>query len=119
MTDGRTPLPRWDLPLSIVLLVLLIVGALLFAGVILLSGMYSEACGSDGVVCNWTGFQTGLMVGSIGQGVVVLAALGGTAVLRVTHRQAFWAPLAGIVLALLVLLAGLGLIAWSIPGAVL
>ncbi len=119
MTDARPPLPRWDLPVSIVLLVLLALQALAFAGIVLLSGMYSEACGSNGVVCNWTGFQSGLLLGSIGQAVVVLAALVGATVLRATQHKALWAPLAGIVLALLVLLSGLGLIAWSIPGTVL
>ena len=105
----------WDVVLSIALLVVLIALALLlgFAGAFLV--MASDSCGS-GTVCDEAKLSGGVLVAMLGPAVVTLIAIGSVVERLIRARLAFWPPLVGIGVALLVWVGGAALVFTSAPG---
>ncbi|MEQ1736110.1 MAG: DUF6264 family protein [Rhodoglobus sp.] len=98
------PLParrRWDLALTIVLLVLHIGFVLVACIAGFLLAVASDSCGASSA-CNYDQIATGMMVGVGGPAVVGLLTVGVAIIFLVRRRLAFWIPIVGSVLALVV-----------------
>lgn len=106
------PRRRWDDALTVVLMMALVLWctALGLAGA--LGGMVSESC--DGR-CDDGLLQAGVLVASLGQVVVALAAIAAAVLATLWRRLAFWIPLAAAAVAFGVLLLGGRLVHLALP----
>ncbi|RIX30143.1 hypothetical protein [Amnibacterium setariae] len=106
----------WDLVLAIVLAVLLLAAAAVlgFAGAFLV--MASDSCGAS-VTCSTGRLTVGVLVAMIGPAVVAVATIVALVVRIVRARLAFWAPLVGLVVAVLVWAGGAALVFGSVPSS--
>lgn len=104
----------WDVVLAIVLLVLLVclaaVGA--YAGVFLV--MASDSCGSA-TVCSEERLSAGVLVAAVGPAVVTVVAIVSVVERLVRARLAFWPPLVGMAVAVLVWAGGAALVFTAVP----
>ena len=108
------PLParrRWDLVLTIVLLVLHTGFVLVASTAGFFLAFAGDSCGASSV-CNYDQIGTGMMVGVGGPVVVGLLTIGLAIIFLVRRRLAFWIPIAGSVLAIVVEAA-----AWAIASS--
>lgn len=99
MTDAAAPRSRktWDLVLTIVLLV----GALLFAvGFSYLAILLVFASDSCSASCDSGQLGFGVAFGFVSPYVALLLAIAGSIILLVKKRVAFWVPIAGTLLGL-------------------
>ena len=104
----------WDLVLTIVLLVLLVIVS---AAVALLGfglAFAGDSCGASSV-CDYDRIGTGLLVGIAAPLVIGVIALVATIVALVLRRLSFWIPAAGMLLAVL---AEVGAWVWATGGVV-
>jgi hypothetical protein len=106
------PRRRWDDVLTVLLMMALVLWctALGFAGAF--DGMLVTAC--DGR-CDDGLLQTGVLVASLGQVVVALAAISAAALATLWRRLAFWIPLVAAAVAFGVLLLGDRLVHLALP----
>ncbi|MDN4613058.1 hypothetical protein P5G50_01225 [Leifsonia sp. F6_8S_P_1B] len=110
------PTKLWDVITTTVLLVVgLVVAAILtfFAFFLVFA---SDPCGSS-TPCDTGRMGIGFFVALLGPGAVTLVAIVVAIVLLVRRRIAFWAPLAGILLAIGVWIGGAALVISGVPGA--
>ncbi len=91
----------WDLVLTIVFLVLHLGVAALASFVGFFLAFASDSCGASSV-CNYDQIATGMMIGIGGPIVIAVLTLIVSIVLIVVRRIAFWVPLVGSVLAIVV-----------------
>jgi len=110
---ARRPLRVWDIVLTIVLLVadVALAAVASFMGVFL--AMASDPCGVRD--CDFDLITAGFFVGTIGPWVALTLTLAAAIVLLVLRRLAFWVPLAGAALIVLVMVAAFGLAAAGVP----
>lgn len=67
--------------------------------------------------CSYNGFMSGWLLASIAPALVLIIA-GTAAIVRLVRRKrAWWIPLVGIVLAVLLWWVGAQIVFWSVPGA--
>jgi uncharacterized BrkB/YihY/UPF0761 family membrane protein len=106
----------WDLVLAIVLAVLLLAAAAVlgFAGAFLV--MASDSCGAS-VTCSTGRLTVGVLVAMIGPAVVAVVAVVALVVRIVRARLAFWVPLVGLVVAVLVWAGGAAVVFSSVPSS--
>jgi len=111
--SARRPLRVWDIVLTIVLLVadVALAAVASFMGVFL--AMASDPCGARD--CNFDLITAGFFVGTIGPWVALTLTLAAAIVLLVLRRIAFWVPLAGAALIVLVMVAAFGLAGAGVP----
>ena len=104
----------WDVVLAIVLLVLLVCLAAIaaYAGVFLV--MASDSCGSS-TVCNEERLSAGVFVAAAGPAVVTVVAIVSVIERLVRARLAFWPPLVGMAVAVLVWAGGAALVFSAVP----
>lgn len=110
---SRSPRRGWDVALTVVLLVLLVPLTALgvFAGAFLV--MASDSCGAA-AVCNESTLSLGVLV-SMCAPIVVFVVTGIVAILRLYRgRIAFWVPLVGAVLMVVVWVGGAAITAVSV-----
>ena len=114
----RTVRPRsrrtWDVVLAIALVVVLVVLAAVlgFAGAFLV--MAGDSCGTT-VACRTGQLSAGVFVAMLGPAVVAVVAIVSVVERLVRARLAFWPPLVGAVVAVLVWSAGVALVFTSVP----
>jgi uncharacterized BrkB/YihY/UPF0761 family membrane protein len=104
----------WDVVLAVLLLVLLVVLAAVagFAGAFL--AMASDPCGS-GVACREEQLSAGVLVAMLGPAVVTVVAIASVIERLVRGRLAFWPPLVGMAVAVLVWAGGATLVFGAVP----
>ena len=104
----------WDVVLAITLLVVLAAAAVVlgFAGAFLV--MASDSCGSS-VACRTDQLSAGVFVAVLGPAVVTVVAIASVVERLIRARLAFWAPLVGIAVAILVWAGGAALVFASVP----
>lgn len=117
-TGPRTVRPgrrTWDVVLAVALLVVLAVVAIVlgFAGAFLT--MASDPCGVR--ECREVPLTLGVFVAMIGPAVVLLVAVASVVERLVRARLAFWPPLVGIGVAVLVWLGGALLVFGAVPSS--
>ncbi len=102
--------PTWDVVVAIALLVVLVAAAVVlgFAGAFLV--MASDSCGAS-TVCDESRLSGGVLVAMLGPAVVALVAIASVVERLVRRRLAFWPPIVGLVVAVLVWAGG------TAPGA--
>lgn len=105
----------WDVVLAVALLVVLIaVAAVLgFAGAFLV--MAGDSCGS-GTACDEAQLSGGVLIAMLGPAVVAVVAIASVVERLIRARLAFWPPLVGIGVAVLVWVGGAALVFASAPG---
>jgi uncharacterized BrkB/YihY/UPF0761 family membrane protein len=108
------PVKVWDVVLTVVFLVALVIAAPVatFAGAFL--AMASDACGGGG--CNEALLNFGVWFGVIEPWVVMLLALTASILLLVFRRVAFWVPLLGIVLMIAFWFVGAAIVGAAVGG---
>ena len=101
--------------LAVALLVVLIaVAAVLgFAGAFLV--MAGDSCGS-GTACDEAQLSGGVLIAMLGPAVVAVVAIASVVERLIRARLAFWPPLVGIGVAVLVWVGGAALVFASAPG---
>jgi len=106
----------WDVVLGVALLVVLLATAAVlgFAGAFLV--MASDSCGAS-TVCSTERLSAGVLVAMIGPAVVAVVAAVALVVRLVRTRLAFWVPLVGIAVAVLVWAAGAALVFGAVPSS--
>lgn len=112
---ARAPIV-WDIVTSSVLLAVGVVIAAVLTFFAFFLVFASDSCGSGGTACDTGRMGAGFLVALLGPAIVTLAAIVVAIVLMVRRRVSFWVSIAGIVLAVLVWLAGAGLVASGVPG---
>jgi uncharacterized BrkB/YihY/UPF0761 family membrane protein len=106
----------WDIVLAIALLVVLVaLAAILGLGGAFLV-MASDSCGIANE-CNDTQLSAGVFLAMLGPAVVAVVAIASVVERLVRARLAFWPPLVGIGVALLVWGVGFALVFGSVPNA--
>lgn len=105
----------WDLVLTIALLVGMLAIAIVaaFGGVFLI--FVTDSCGSAGR-CNDVAVDAGVLTGAVGPLVVATVALIAAIVRLVRRRIAFWVPIVGVAVIVLVLGGGYLLTSSGVPG---
>lgn len=109
----KRPLRVWDLVLTIVLLVGDVALAALASFMGLFLAMASDPCGARD--CDYDLITAGFFVGTIGPWVALALTLAAAIVLMVLRRIAFWVPLAGAALIVLVMVTAFGLAGAGVP----
>lgn len=106
----------WDVVLAVALLVVLVAlaAALGFAGAFLV--MASDSCGSA-APCRTGQLSAGVLVAMLGPAVVAVVAIVSVVERLIRARLAFWAPLAGLAVAVLVFAGGTTLVFTSVPSS--
>lgn len=112
---ARRPVRTWDLVLSIVLVVLLLVVAAVLVVFAPFLAFASDSCGSS-VECNTGQLGVGILIAFVGPVIVALLSIAATIVLLVLRRLAFWAPITGMVLSVVIWGFGAALVFSSVPG---
>jgi uncharacterized BrkB/YihY/UPF0761 family membrane protein len=106
----------WDVVLAIALAVVLVVLAAVLglAGAFLV--MASDSCGTT-VACRTGQLSAGVFVAMLGPAVVAVVAIVSVVERLVRGRLAFWPPLVGAVVAVLVWSGGVALVFTSVPSS--
>ncbi len=113
---GRPPVRTWDLVLSIILMVLSVALGLVLLVMAPFLVMASDPCGAA-VECNVDQMGVGFLIALIGPALAIVAGIVVGIVLLVLRRVAFWAPLVGSVLAVVVFVVGAAIVIGGVPGA--
>ena len=121
MTDAVTPSPAptsapaapvhprprrsWDLILTIVLLIAYLLGTLVASFSAFFLAFAGDSCGASSV-CDYDQMSAGMIVALIGVWIPALVVVIGAIVLLVLRRLAFWVPLVGGALTIIISIIG-------------
>jgi hypothetical protein len=105
---------RWDLALSIALLVVNLLAGITMAVVAVLLVVTYDTCAVN--VCNYGGFTLGWFTAMLAPPLALTIAMVVTFVRLRRRRRAFWVPLVGIGVAVLLFFAGAQVVFWAVPG---
>ncbi|NQX14100.1 hypothetical protein HQQ80_20940 [Microbacteriaceae bacterium VKM Ac-2855] len=114
---GKPKRRRWDLVLSVILLLGLglVCLAMTYLGAIL--AVFPAQCESQNISCDYDRINWGVAVALLVPTVVTLIVVGTTIIRYLVGRVVFWIPIVGIVLCIIAGVIGSQLVTSAIPGS--